>query len=209
MIKCILLDFDGTLVDSMKMHTKYAVYFIKKYKNMPEWMIRKKYLASAGLPFRYQLDLFFDDEKLKERIYNEYVEKVHAELIKIPPYSDVKDGIEILKRKYTIAVTSGTKQEFLEEYMSRYGLNPDIIMGFRPPEFEKSRHIEYLIEKYGFKRNEIIFVGDSPLDMKRAKEKGIYTVGRITDVFPQEELIKNGADFLIKDLKEILKFISE
>ena len=59
----------------------------------------------------------------------------------------------------------------------------------------------YLLDKYGLKKEETLMVGDRELDVMAGKNAGTYGC-----LFTKEKEIETNADFVIRDISEILNF---
>ncbi len=79
------------------------------------------------------------------------------------------------------------------------------MLGWKPG-FEKGKdHFNYLIKKYNVTSKEIVFIGDSLNDARRALTSNVEFIGKI-GLFSENDfkkIFKNGNIPLIKKLKEV------
>ena len=64
-------------------------------------------------------------------------------------------------------------------------------------------------EQFGIKPEECMYLGDSGTDMQTGKAAGMYTVGVLWGYREKEELLKNGADYLVDSPEDILDLYEE
>jgi phosphoglycolate phosphatase len=61
----------------------------------------------------------------------------------------------------------------------------------------------------GINPERLIYVGDSDVDMETARNAGMYAVGALWGFRTKEELISNGAEYLLKDPMDLLQILQE
>ena len=64
-----------------------------------------------------------------------------------------------------------------------------------------------ILEDFGTKPSECIYVGDTSTDMKTGKAAGAFTVGVLWGFRDKDELQSSGADIIVSKPSEILKLI--
>ncbi|MFX1508020.1 MAG: HAD family hydrolase, partial [Promethearchaeota archaeon] len=91
---------------------------------------------------------------------------------------------------YLLGISSGTIESIIVEYLHKQGLNIiDDILGWRPG-FEKGKdHFNYVKAKYKLSSSNIVFIGDSLNDAKRARSESIPFIGR-KGMFHEEDFKK-------------------
>ena len=65
----------------------------------------------------------------------------------------------------------------------------------------------YIMEQLGLVREEVIYLGDTCVDMKTGKSAGVYTVGALWGFRDRQELEENHADAIIEHPMELLKYL--
>ncbi len=203
-IKCIIFDLDGTLVNSMHVLVKAAIKAVKKYLDLPDEKIERIYRETTGMPFSKQVTFLTKDEELGKKIAEEFRKEKSKLFFKQPLFTDVEEVIKYLRdNEYLVCISSGALQESVDKYLQVRPLPVDAALGFRAPNFNKLLHMEFIMKKFGLSNEELVFVGDSPADMRYAKHKGVTAIGKIGTV-DVEVLKKAGADIIIKDLRELV-----
>jgi phosphoglycolate phosphatase-like HAD superfamily hydrolase len=175
-----MFDFDGTLIDSMPFLEKNAVKLLNKYYTFSKEEARIKYRETTGLPFVQQMEIIAPKNKINKSTVEEF-ERMKLDLIyEQQPFNDALDVLRKLKeQKYLLGISSGTIETIITTYLENvnFGLVNDI-MGYRPG-FEKGKdHFNYILSKYSLKPEQILFIGDSLHDAKRARNNNILFIGR-------------------------------
>ncbi|MHA1975428.1 MAG: HAD family hydrolase [Candidatus Hodarchaeales archaeon] len=180
-MKYILFDFDGTLIDSMPFLEKNAVTLLMKYFSYTEQDARAKYRETTGLPFIQQIEIIAPNHTQNSEIVKKF-EEMKLELIyEQQPFSDALDVLhQLKKRNYLLGISSGTIESIITTYLRKISFDiVDDIMGFRPG-FEKGKdHFNHILKKYPIHNSQILFIGDSLHDAKRARDNQISFIGRI------------------------------
>lgn len=176
-----MLDFDGTIIDSMPFLEKNAISLLVKNFSFSYDEARKKYRNTTGLPFIKQMEIIAPNHQHNERIVKEF-EKMKLDLIyEQEPFTDALDVIRKFKeRNLLVGISSGTIESIITEYLNKKDFTlVDDILGFREG-FEKGKdHFDFVKSKYSIHSSQILFIGDSLFDAKRAKDNQIQFIGRI------------------------------
>jgi len=73
--------------------------------------------------------------------------------------------------------------------------------------FSRVGLLKHIIEKYGARSDEVVFVGDYWVDMESGRKAGLITVGVLTGCKSRELLLSHGASYVIKDISELPELI--
>ncbi len=188
---------------------KNAITLLVRHFSYSEKEARSKYRETTGLPFIQQMDIISPNHPDNPEIVEEF-EKMKLELIyEQQPFDDALDVLNQLKlENYLVGISSGTIESIIKTYLKN--INFDIvndILGFRPG-FEKGAdHFNYIMEIHNLERTQILFIGDSLHDAKRAKNNQISFIGK-RGMFNQSDfntIIPNCR--IITDLKGIFELL--
>ena len=199
MVKGILFDNDGTLVDtydiilaSMRHSTQTVLG-----KVIPDETL----LHKVGQPLAVQMRDFTDDPDLQTeilRVYREHNHAIHDDAVKAFP--DVAEGLARLSEAgYALGVVTSKMHALAWRGLEITGLAPylsccigaDDCERFKPEAEPVLRGAEAL----GLEPGECLYVGDAPFDIQAGKAAGTYTGAALWGMFSAEALRAEEPDF--------------
>lgn len=214
MIKAILFDLDGTLINSLDdladgvNHTLceygFPTHETEKYKIFVGDGMRK--LIERALPEEHR------NTEIHDRVLADFMVyyKAHS-LVKTAPYDDVyalldalgEKGVKsaVITNKAHAAAVTITEHFFAKQITKIYGQRDGI------PTKPNPEIINLALEEMGLKAEECLFVGDSGMDMKAGVNSSITPVGVTWGFRKSEELLENGAEHLIDKPLELLDLV--
>ncbi len=207
MARVVVLDVDGTLMDTNYLHTEaWARAFEKAGHRVPRVKLHREVGKGAELLIRE----FVDDEDTVEEIqnfhsgfYEEMQEYGH-------PLPGAKELISSLKeRGYEVWFVTSAKDEELEHHMQELGAdgNIDGVVNSSAVENPKPAPdiFEETLRRAGATADETVAVGDALWDVEAAKAAGIRTVAVLSGgAFHEEDLKQAGAVDAYEDCAAIL-----
>lgn len=216
MIKAVLFDLDGTLVNSLEDLAVSTNYALKKFGFSIHETEKYKYFVGDGmlkLIERVLPENNRDDDTIKkvfEVFWNYYAEHYLDNTL---AYDGIHNLIKNLKQLgLKVAVISNKADQMAKIVTDKiFGDIFDFVTGKRegyPTKPDPTLTLE-VIEELGFKPDECVFVGDSGMDMATAKNSGCVAFGVLWGFRKSDELLKNGADYLLQSPNEILKTVEE
>lgn len=172
MIKFIIYDLDGTLIDSVNTFMEAYSYSIEHGAGLNlEWSDIQKHLGPnevgvlkniAPLDYKYCLDLFYKYEKDHINDIN-----LFPGIFKLLERMD-KKGI----KQSIITGRAITHAEYFVNYFNMNYFFSDILVGGITKDIKVS-NIELLVEKYGYEKSEIVHIGDTLNDVVAANKAKI------------------------------------
>lgn len=202
-----VFDFDGTLVNSMRAHSRLGTDVIVKYFGIPKSKALEGYLATVGKPFGTQLQEIFPavSEDLRARCAAEYHSRKQKEVYgNTGLFRDVKRTLETLRQQgHQLFVASSTEQNIVSRQLERLGIREHFSEVFGPEQGSKQTIVQRLLGEYPIGR--VVFVGDAKTDVQLSKiSTRIVTVGRagkrISGLRRTPYLYAQGAQVVLKDL---------
>lgn len=174
MIKAIIFDLDGVLVDAVELHQDAFLEAIKPHFNLTKEEHMKDY---NGLSTKQKLEKFRCNAELAEKIWNKKQE-ITFKLIKekIKPIKEVQETIQKIKEmKIPFAICSNDIRKSVELFLQTAKIdsyefslsNEDVAKPKPHPEMYMKA-----IKKFGFNESEILIVEDSPTGLFSALSSG-------------------------------------
>ncbi|NOZ01056.1 MAG: HAD family hydrolase [Deltaproteobacteria bacterium] len=179
--RAIVLDFDGTLVDTMDGFADVAAGVIhRRFGKETEWA-RSEYLRTSGIPFRQQLEVMFPDDPRNDDASDEFEQgKLHGFFSETFSDETVDTIGRLRARGYLVIVSSNNFQELVDRFVERAdGVSFDLVLGARENFFKGPDHFNHILEVMKVNRNQMVFVGDSLKDAERAVSSGVDFVGKL------------------------------
>ena len=174
------------------------------------------------------------DPYVYKRIYNERLMRIVNERLKklrsgeLRPDDLMIEGSRmflkgLFERKVIMFLVSGTDHQYVLNEAEALQITQYFRGGVygaldRSDAHTKEKIIRSILQREGLKGNELLVVGDGPVEIRNAKERGAIALGVASDEVrrrglnkrKRERLIKAGADIIIPDYLEhdrILKFL--
>lgn len=174
MIKGVLFDLDGVLVDAVKLHQKAFIEAVKPYKEITE-EYHMQYLN--GIPTKKKLEKLGFYTDLIEKINSEKQEitfKLIQEMIKpVPEVLEVVDKIKEMQIPF--AVCSNSIRKSTELLLFHGGVNDfEFIISNQEvinPKPDPEMYIK-AIERLKLDKSEVLIVEDSPVGLEAANKSG-------------------------------------
>ncbi|HEX8845007.1 MAG TPA: HAD family hydrolase [Pyrinomonadaceae bacterium] len=211
MIKAVIFDIDGTLVDSVDLHAQaWKEAFEHFGRDVPFDEVRHQ-IGKGGDQL---MPVFFSKEELRE--FGEELEKYRGELFKrdfikrVRPFAHVRDLLRRIRDdRLRIALASSAKEEELKVYKKIARIEDLVEEETSADDADKSKPhpdiFEAALERLdGIKADEAIVVGDTPYDAQAAGKIGLRTIGVLCGGFPEAELKAAGCVEIYQDPADLL-----
>lgn len=195
MIKAVIFDIDGTLVDSVDDHAEaWQRAFAKFGKEIPFEKIRMQ-IGKGGdelLPVFWSKE---ELERIEEPLSNYRTELYQKEYLpRVKGFPKVRELFEqLLAHGKQLALASSAKGEELETYKKKARIDDLVDIETSSDDAEKSKPhpdiFEAALEKLGRPpAGDCIVVGDTPYDIDAAAKAGMRTIAVRCGGFPEETL---------------------
>ena len=208
MVKIVVLDVDGTLMDTNYLHTDaWARAFEEVGRRTPRVWLHKEVGKGSELLIREFVD---DDEKVEKiqelhgEFYGELQQHGH-------PLPGAKELIQSLKeRGYGVWFVTSAKDEELEHHMNELEAEGNIDGVVNSSDVENAKPapdiFEEALRRAGVSADETVAVGDAIWDVESAKAAGIRTIAVLSGgAFDEEDLKEAGAAEVYRDCAALLE----
>ena len=216
MIKAVLFDLDGTLADSL-IDLADGVNRAIAQKGFPTHPVEAfKYFVGDGIPKMIERALpesNRDADTVNEikDIFLPYYAVHYAD--NTYAYEGMPELVNTLKQQgFIVAVVTNKEQNMANEVvLSLYGNVFDLIFGKRDgiPAKPDPTAALMAMEELGVTPQECVFIGDSGMDVATAVNSGAVPVGELWGFRKEDELLANGAKYIISKPSELLDVIKE
>jgi len=211
MIKLLIFDLDGTLVDTIKDITDAINYAVEPFGIRPLTTETAKTMVGSGITKLIESLITEKNSQVKEEAVNRFLEYYSRHLLdNTKPYPQVKETLLKLGN-YKKAVISNKREVFSKKVLEGLGLSEffDVILGSDSVPERKPSPVPVLEVLKGAEvsKNEAVIIGDSNLDIEAGKAAGVRTIA-VTYGYRCKEVLKE-ADFMINTFGELITILPQ
>jgi HAD superfamily hydrolase (TIGR01509 family) len=203
-----ILDIDGTLVDTNYHHT---IAWYRAFRQhgivLAIWRIHRH----IGMGGDQMVESLTDEQTERERgdAIRAAESTLYAELM---PEVETMDGsrelIEELKRRgHTVVFASSAKADEVDHYLDLLDARELADGWTTSADVEETKPepdlVKAALDRGGMPADEAVMVGDTPWDVKAAREAGVKTIAVLTGGFAEEELRDAGAAGVFESVREL------
>lgn len=209
MLKGLVFDVDGVLMDSMPYH---ADAWVKAFGEAGIHITNMDIYEIEGSNHKGVVDLIFHKAGMEPKTsdYEAFLKKKRELFMRnnrAEPFRGMQVCLQNLKKKYKLAVASGADRTIVNSLMEKFysGIfdvivsGEDVVHGKPDPEPYVAA-----VSKLGLEPAECIVIENAPLGIKSAKMAGIYCVA-VPTYLSKEKLMD--ADMVLADHAELIAYL--
>ncbi len=213
LVKLIVYDLDGTLVDTRR-DIAEAANHMRGEMGLPP-MPEKKICGFVGLGLAQLVAGCLetaDSAKVEEgtRIYRAHYSEHLLDNTSL--YPGAREVLEHFRERRQAVITNKPDpySRRILESLGVAGYFLEIVAGNSGyPKKPDPESLKTLMGKEGAGPSETLFVGDSPIDVETASQAGVPTVVVAQGFSERQELEQAGPDYLVEDFRELLELAKE
>ena len=208
MIKNVILDFDGTIADSVQIKTVAFGDLYSQYGESVQNQVVSYHKSNGGVS-RFDKIKFFEEKILNQNVSKKkvlelsnrfsklVVDKVVASKYIIGAY----DFIIYNYDKYNLHISTATPSSEIQTILKKKGII-SFFKSVHGSPLSKSKHVKMILKQNNYDIKETIYVGDSESDRIAAKDNNIKFIGISEDSFKNNEIT-------IKDLRSLKNILEK
>ena len=214
MIKLIILDFDGVLVESVHVKTSAFEKLFQKYPDSISEI--SAYHENNGGISRFEKISYIYREILKqdlsiamhENLCQKFSALVLQGVISAPSVPGAEEFLHFCQQRVPLMILSGTPEDELQTIVSARGWD-DFFEGVYGSPTTKTEHLTAICTKHEVLPQDILYVGDARTDYEAARAVGVQFIGRINPDVPKQFSEYKDQILLISDLFDLMYNIEE
>ena len=211
MLKAVIFDIDGTLVDSVDLHARAWQEAFRKFGREVAFEEVRHQIGKGGDQL---MPVFFSEAELER--FGDELEKYRGELYKreylsqVRAFPQVRELFERIRREgLRIALASSAKKDELKTYKEIARITDLVEEETSADDADKSKPhpdiFEAALASLGDVRaGEAVVIGDTPYDAEAAGKINLRTVGVLCGGFPEAELRAAGCFSIYRDPADLL-----
>lgn len=206
-IKAIIFDYDGVIAESVNVKTEAFAAMYKPYGEDIMHKVIEHHEANGGISRFEKFKIYHKyigeeiDQNKVDDLAKQFSELVLQKVVDSPFVDGAKEFLELNYKKYDFYISTGTPTEEIEIILKEKNLRQYFKEVYGSPE-KKNEHVKKILDKHGYSKKEVVFVGDALTDRDAARINGIEFVGRFTTT---EEIKKE--KYIFNDFSELENII--
>ena len=216
MLKAIILDFDGVILETVDIKLRGFLHVFRDYSPDVQEKVKEVHLGNGGLSRFVKFRIIYEKylkqtlaPEVEKQLGENFSKFCYNEILNAPFVGGMEDFLEWGYKKFIFFIISGTPQEEIRQIVKDRHMEKYFRGVFGAPE-TKGHLCRKILLKNKFNPHEVIFIGDSLNDLDGARENDVYFVARVCPY--NEGLFKDKQVYKVKDFinfKEVLQYLDQ
>lgn len=211
MLKAVLCDLDGTLLDSNAFHAEAWQRALAEFGYSVDFESIVKQIGKGG---EQLLPCFIPDDKIaaiEKEIKTFRTRLFHREYIdRVVPFADARRLLERMRQEgLRIAVATSSAKDDLEAFKTLLKIHDLVEEDATADDAEKSKPepdiFQAALRQLRLQPDEALALGDTPYDVEAAQKAGVRTVAVQSGGWRKEDLLQAGALAVYVDVADIVR----
>jgi phosphoglycolate phosphatase len=200
----VILDFDGTLVDSQSIFLSCInelgdAFGYEQIEPGPEFREKSAREVLTDVLGLLPEQVPYWAEKFKAQL-NPNMEK--AVTVK-----GMREALAILRKDHWVGIVTSNAEETVRHVLARDGIQPVDFIWADAPIFEKDRCIEEFLAKHALSPAETVYIGDEVRDIDACRKVGVKIIA-VTWGFNSKAMLESKKpDYLVQTPTELLAIL--
>lgn len=212
MIKTIIFDLDGTILDTLSDLTDSINYVLKKYNKKTKTEEEIRSFLGDGMRILVERSLPNEDEQVISKIFNEFKDYYlnHCN-IKTKAYPGITNLLNSLKDNYQLGVISNKRDDAVQALINSHFPNIfSFVLGQRDEMKKKpdKEMLEYALNILNTKSFEALYIGDSDVDLDFGFNAKVSVISVSYGFRSRDFLVEKGARYIANDVTNLKRFIT-
>jgi HAD superfamily hydrolase (TIGR01509 family) len=209
--KAVIFDIDGTLADTVPLCVKAFRQALEPQLHRP---LSDEEIKAAFGPDEEGTIMKFNPPDVKKAIadFMRYYESLHEEMCP-KPFDGINELLDKLKSKgVCLAISTGKGIDTIKCSLNLFGILSyfDKIEKGSPKGSRKPEAIQEIVNAFGVQKYEVLYIGDSPGDVKESHKAGIHVAGAAwAESTNKEKLEKEQPDAIFDSVKDFAEWLEQ
>lgn len=210
LIRGIIFDFDGTLIDSYEPITESLNQVREAFGKPPLALGEVKGMVGHGL--EHLIEAAIGPDKIADgvRIFRERYAIICESRTTILP--QVRETLEELDRRtYQMAIATNKPSYFARDILKALDVEHLFVEVLGPNDVERPKPdpemLEIIMSRLGLGSDETLYVGDMPLDIEVARNAGVSVYALPTGSASRDDLLARRPDRLLHKFSDLLVYL--